>query len=134
MEDNREEGHLVKYFFRTARFRYHLSDDQVAARDQIIDDNFCQFQERFQIFYSGQLISLYIIGYIRQLMIPFMAFEIVERINVCKKCKLVAMSRTSCSVKLFNLNHLVHYTNQTKFTHWYCKCYCTFTLAITNKH
>ena len=37
-------------FFRTARFRYHLNDEQVAARDQIIDDNFCQFQERFQIF------------------------------------------------------------------------------------
>ena len=63
-----------------------------------------------------------------------MAFEIVERINVCKKCKLVAMSRTSCLVKLCNLNHLVHSTNQTNFTHWYCKCYCTFTLAITNKH
>lgn len=37
-------------FFRTARFRYHLNDEQVAARDQIIDDNFCQFQERFPIF------------------------------------------------------------------------------------
>ena len=36
-------------FFRTARFRYHLTDEQVAARDQIIDDNFRQFQERFQI-------------------------------------------------------------------------------------
>ena len=40
-------------FFRTARFRYHLNDEQVAARDQIIDDNFCQFQERFQIFFTG---------------------------------------------------------------------------------
>ena len=46
-------------FFRTARFRYHLNDEQVAARDQIIDDNFCQFQERFQIFFPRNTFSTY---------------------------------------------------------------------------
>jgi len=33
-------------FFRLTRYRYHLTDEQVEARDKIIDDNFCQFQDQ----------------------------------------------------------------------------------------
>ena len=109
MEDNREEGHLVESFFGQPDFdiTYQMIRSRQEIRSLMI--TFANFRNDSKYF---SRISYYYAA--KNILYIHMAFEIVERINVCKKCKLVAMSRTSCSVKLFNLNHLVHYTSQTK--------------------
>jgi len=45
-------------FFRITRWRYHLTDEQVEARDKIIDDNFLTFQDQcLQEIQSGGSVS-----------------------------------------------------------------------------